>query len=127
MSPHGSLFALAVFGVVAYRMMSPAQRGRAVKTLVSWLARLFWHAAPASAAFGQALRERTRWTLATPVPDWRQRPCLRLAAQAAGPVALPETLIEWGASFGPRTTNGEWWRLVTATFVHTGCSRSSPT
>ena len=61
-----SLFALVVFGVVAYRMMSPAQRGRAAHTLVSWLARLFWHETPASAAFGQALRERTRWTLATP-------------------------------------------------------------
>jgi rhomboid protease GluP len=29
-------------------------------------------------------------------------------------------LVAWGASFGPRTTNGEWWRLVTSTFVHTG-------
>ena len=26
----------------------------------------------------------------------------------------------WGASFGPRTTNGEWWRLVASMFVHTG-------
>ena len=29
-------------------------------------------------------------------------------------------LIAWGADFGPRTTNGEWWRLVTATFLHSG-------
>src|SRR5262249_6616222 len=28
--------------------------------------------------------------------------------------------IRWGASFGPRTTNGEWWRLATAMFVHGG-------
>ena len=31
-----------------------------------------------------------------------------------------ETLVSWGASFGPRTTNGEWWRLVASMFVHTG-------
>jgi membrane associated rhomboid family serine protease len=34
--------------------------------------------------------------------------------------AEQETLVGWGASFGPRTTNGEWWRLVASMFVHTG-------
>src|SRR5581483_9019347 len=37
-----------------------------------------------------------------------------------GPLHLhdPATLLQWGASAGLRTTNGEWWRLVTAMFVH---------
>jgi membrane associated rhomboid family serine protease len=37
-----------------------------------------------------------------------------------GAFADPETLLGWGANFGPRTTNGEWWRLLTSAFVHTG-------
>jgi rhomboid protease GluP len=31
-----------------------------------------------------------------------------------------DALIRWGADFGPRTTAGEWWRLITSTFVHIG-------
>ena len=31
-----------------------------------------------------------------------------------------QTLLAWGGNFGPATTNGEWWRLVTAMFVHSG-------
>ena len=35
-------------------------------------------------------------------------------------VSDPETLVAWGASVGPRTTHGEWWRLLTSLFVHGG-------
>jgi len=31
-----------------------------------------------------------------------------------------EKLFDWGASYGPYILNGEWWRLVTAMFVHIG-------
>jgi rhomboid protease GluP len=37
-----------------------------------------------------------------------------------GRLSDPDTLIRWGGSVGPLTTNGEWWRLVTTTFVHAG-------
>ncbi len=31
-----------------------------------------------------------------------------------------QTLLGWGANFGPATTNGQWWRMATAMFVHSG-------
>lgn len=33
---------------------------------------------------------------------------------------LVADLIKWGGDFGPLTTHGQWWRLVTCTFVHAG-------
>jgi membrane associated rhomboid family serine protease len=32
----------------------------------------------------------------------------------------PAGLIRWGADFGPLVTQGQWWRILTAAFVHVG-------
>lgn len=32
----------------------------------------------------------------------------------------PLEYIDWGSNFAPLTVTGEWWRLVTATFLHFG-------
>lgn len=31
-----------------------------------------------------------------------------------------DSLIRWGADFGPLTTHGQWWRLITSAFLHIG-------
>lgn len=46
---------------------------------------------------------------------------LAMVASGVSPVSpLSEALIRWGADFGPLTTHGQWWRLLTAMFVHIG-------
>lgn len=70
--------------------------------------------------FGEALRARTPLAIVTPVLVALNVVLFVFMLFGAGALSDPETLVGWGASIGPRTTNREWWRLGSAMFVHSG-------
>jgi membrane associated rhomboid family serine protease len=70
--------------------------------------------------FSIALRERTRWPIVTVTLAALNAMIFVAMVVAPGTLRDPETLVAWGASVGPHTTNGEWWRLLTSMFVHAG-------
>lgn len=43
-----------------------------------------------------------------------------MAISGVGALMPGESLLPWGANFGPLTRGGEWWRLFSSMFVHAG-------
>jgi rhomboid protease GluP len=117
------IFVLLVIGAFVVYVMSPEERrrtlGRAIKA-VNTAGRLTRRAHAQSGPFHEALRQRTRLPVSTAGIVLLNVLLFFRMVFADGSIADPETLVAWGASVGPRTTNGEWWRLLTATFVHSG-------
>jgi rhomboid protease GluP len=70
--------------------------------------------------FRDALRERTARPLVTYLLVALNLLVFVFMLVGAGAFSSPDTLIAWGGSVGPRTTNGEWWRLGASMFVHRG-------
>ena len=75
---------------------------------------------PANDQFHAALRKRQPQAPITVILVALNAAVFILAVFGGGRLADEQTLISWGASVGPRTTNGEWWRLIASTFVHAG-------
>ena len=107
---------LILVGVVAH-MMTPEERSRFARATLDHLRRLRPSGIEREPIVC-ALKARTRYpfvtvtliALNTGVFVWMQ------LGHGAGAMSL----IDWGANYPPRTTNAEWWRLVTALFVHAG-------
>lgn len=75
---------------------------------------------PECETFVQELRARTNVAVVTPAILALNIAIFICMCFATGALSDPATLIAWGGSVGPRTTNGEWWRLFTSLFVHSG-------
>jgi len=113
---------LAVFGAVAYRVTSAEERARYAGIALDIFREIKEAATrrtPASEAFDAALAARARY----PIAAWAIAAIdvavgFAILFAASGPT--PDTLVAWGANVGTRTTNGEWWRIVTAMFAHAG-------
>ena len=117
-----ALLVVVVFGFVIYRVTTGAERATFVKKLqalnqrcqMAW-ADFYWQ----HETFFEALRARTRFAPVTPLL-LVVNTTMFLVVLVASVYEGRDALVEWGASIGPRTTNGEWWRLVTSMFLHLG-------
>jgi len=116
------LFVIVVAGLFL-RGMSADERIEFLKRIPVLLKRawaIVTYIPPACRPFNEALKARTRWTIVTPAIVGTHVVIFVCMLFGPGSFSDRDTLLAWGASFGPRTTNGEWWRLLTCTFVNAG-------
>jgi len=119
--PHFVILLLVIGGAGVY-LMTSQERSRVALTamgILHDLRRLTTLDDLQPRSFVDAIETRTRWAVCTPLI------CLANATIFAlmvlrGAGGSPESLVDWGANFWPRTVNGEWWRMVSSLFVHSG-------
>ena len=106
------LFVLLVLAGAALYFMNPAERLRLLRAVVAAIRQGVYAAThvPEGDPFHEFLRTRTPWAIATPV---------LLTVTILVAIGYPGAIDDWG-NLATRVTNGEWWRLVAATFVHAG-------
>jgi len=117
---------LVVVVAVAYRLTTPEDRQRFLQRAIVVLRELIAEGRLQYAdlePFRAALRARTPIVILTPALVAANVAIFMLMLFGAGALSDPATLVAWGANYGPRTTNLEWWRLLTSTFVHAGFLR----
>lgn len=117
------VFLLLVLAGVALYFSTPDERVRAfhaVRAFVLFARDGGLKRRADQAPFFEAVRERTLIPFVTLALLILNVILFFEVVLAPGPLTDSSTLIAWGANFGPRTTNGSWWRLIGATFLHDG-------
>jgi rhomboid protease GluP len=117
------LLALLVIAGLAVYVMKPDERRRLFQSGMGAVRQASQGAIQQHrdrSPFREALHARTPWPIVTPALVALNAGVFVAMLLGTGPLGDPDTLVAWGASVGPRTANGEWWRLVTAMFVHSG-------
>jgi membrane associated rhomboid family serine protease len=117
------ILALLVIGGFALYVMSAAERQRLLDhalIAVAVVKKVLFPKRSEQDPFQQALYARTPWPIVTAAIVAAQVLLfVMMVVRPAGATAA-ESLVAWGASFGPRTSNGEWWRLASSLFVSPG-------
>ncbi len=118
-----SLLVLIFIGGYAVYVMKPDERLKAWRSVEDKL----WIANDAAAKvraqdepFRAVLKARTPTPIFVPAVIALNLFVFTAMLFSSRSFADPSLLIDWGANFGPRTSNGEWWRLATSLFVHAG-------
>jgi membrane associated rhomboid family serine protease len=101
-----SLIALAVIAAFAIYIMKPEERRRFVPRGLQRLP--------------SVVGDPARFGLLVPAIAAINIIVYFSMATLSGGAGEAEMLVRWGGNYGPRTTNGEWSRLMTSTFVHGG-------
>lgn len=111
---------LLVIGAIIFKATSHEDRVRFLKKTRAVIAEANAYGRNELEPFWQALGERRSRPIATIAIAAVTVALYLFMAIAPGPLSDSATLIKWGASVGPRTTNGEWWRLVSFMLVNAG-------
>lgn len=117
------LVVVLVVGGYAVHVMTPEERRKALRSVE----KKFWMANDAAVKvraqdepFRAVLKARTPIPIVVPALAGLNVLVFLAMLFSSGSFSDPSFLIGWGASFGPKTSNGEWWRLATSLFVHAG-------
>jgi membrane associated rhomboid family serine protease len=117
------ILVLATIGGFGIYVMTPEERMRLLQAALTAIRRAkdeFVRRRSEPDAFRDGLHARTRWAPFTPVLVALNVAIFTCMLLGRGAFSDPNTLVGWGGNFAPRTTNGEWSRLLTSLFVHTG-------
>jgi membrane associated rhomboid family serine protease len=117
------MLAVLVLSGAALYFMTPEERVRLARGAVAAARQAIgalMHGSSSDDPFDEMLRARTGRPIVTPLLVALNALVFMFMLFGRGALGDPQTLIDWGGNYAPRTTNDEWWRLIAAMFVHGG-------